>query len=150
MSDTTNGLYLLLDTLDQEMQVAVDDGDVEELADLHIKLSEAKRHLNEIARFVEEGLAEVMPDEIVELPGMPPLQRRFGASRKNWDSDSLFNTIRRDSEDWDDFADKIRAAVPFTGSLGWRVTELKKLGIDPDEYCESKPGRVSVQIHMGD
>lgn len=147
MNDTEHGLHVALSHLDAEMQAACDDGDVEELARHFVTLSELSRQLKDITRFVEETLVEVMPDEFVELPGLGVFQRRVGAARKNWDSESLFNTIRRESETWDEFADRIREAVPFTGSLGWRVTALKKWGIDPDEYAEKSPGRVSVQFH---
>lgn len=37
--------------------------------------------------------------------------------------------------------------VPFTGSLGWRVTALKEMGIDPDEWAETtRPEGYSLKI----
>ena len=40
----------------------------------------------------------------------------------------------------------VLACAPITPSMKWRVTALRERGIDPDEWCTSKPGRVSLQI----
>jgi hypothetical protein len=42
--------------------------------------------------------------------------------------------------------DTLKAVLPFTASLGWRVTALKELGIDVSEYSEATYGRQTVQI----
>lgn len=151
----------LSDALEQLEVDVVDvctEGDVETLARLHVQLAEDKHRLALCSRAVEERLAEVMPKR-VELDGLPVIERRQGATRKQWQSEDLLDLLlRRASFDDDgtlrdstEIRDRVRAelvaCVPFTGSLGWRVTALKERDIDPDEWCESQPGRVSVQIH---
>lgn len=158
---TARGLHHVLDDLDTEAGHACDHGDVEELARLHVAIVKAAQRLATIRGAVEATLADVMPDKRLELPGLPVLERRRGTDRKAWQSvdllDELFRRAVVDVETGEVLDDEalIRQrlhevlvdCVPFTGSLGWRTTALRDLGLDPDEWCETKPGRVSVQIH---
>lgn len=106
---------------------------------------------------------EWQPDDL------PVMQLRTGAIRKHWQWDELRTYLRRrilDPEDCGQFpslevidaVDETLALMyqvaPLTGSTGPRVTAiaplLKAYERDVDEFCEAKPGRVSVQIHGGD
>lgn len=158
---TARGLHHVLDELDTEAANAIDTADVEELAHLHVALVKARQRLATICTIVEQVLVDVMPDKRLELPGLPVLERRRGTDRKAWQSvdllDELFRRAVVDTETGEVLDDEalIRQrlhevlvdCVPFTGSLGWRVTALRDLGLDPDEWCETKPGRTSIQIH---
>jgi len=42
--------------------------------------------------------------------------------------------------------ENLKKVLPLTASLGWRVTALKELGIDPDTYGEATYGRHTIQI----
>lgn len=155
------GLHHVIDALDTEAQHAIDGADVEELAHLHVALVKAKQRLATICTIVEQVLVDVMPDKRLELPGLPVLERRRGTDRKAWQSvdllDELFRRAVVDTttgEVLDDEAlirqrlhEVLVDCVPFTGSLGWRVTALRDLGIEPDEWCQTSPGRVSIQVH---
>lgn len=150
-------LALVIETAEQ----TIADGDVEELARLHYALTTWVRDLRKIAADVEDRLAEVMPDKLLELPDLPVMERRRGNVRKRWDSDAVLARVVRHSLDPEgtgeyptdplDAVDRvvsgIKAAAPITPSMGWRVTALRPI-LDPDEFCESEPGRVTVQIHQ--
>ncbi len=105
-------------------------------------------------------IAEHMPDRRIEVPGVGVVERRQGKDRKAWDWDPLFRrTVRAylDPDGTGEFptdpmvaVDRMRSMVDevigLTPSKGPRLAPLRGLGIDPDEYCTSQPGRVSLQI----
>lgn len=154
-------LALALDDLDPEMQHAIDLGDVEELARLHLSLTESKRRLGVIASAVEQALFDVMPDKRLELPGLPVMEKRSSKTRKDWQSagllDRLCDLATVDPATGEvlpvdrGYVDRLQALLldcaPFTSSMGWRVSALRSLGFDVDEWCSTGPGRSTVQIH---
>lgn len=84
------------------------------------------------------------------------VERRTSSTRK-WQSDDLLRHITRSTLDPQGtgevsinnvvtLIDTLKAVLPFTASLGWRVTALKELGIDVAEYSEATYGRQTVQI----
>ena len=147
--------------LDPEATSAIDTGDVEELAHLHVALTKASQRLATIRSTVEQALVDVMPDKRIELDGLPVLERRQGTDRKQWDHDRLVPVVVRKALDPDgagefpadpfEVMDRVVGMLtkvyPFTPSTNPRVTELRALDIDPDEWCETRPGRQSIQIH---
>ena len=117
----------------------------------------------------EPQLAELMPTKVVELPGLPPFEKRQGKDRKRWATDDLVRRLVRDALDPDRtgelsaeqaeagerVARVLTACAPFTPSMPWRVAPLRAaLGMEKkeslDEWCEELPGKVSVQWHGGD
>jgi hypothetical protein len=40
----------------------------------------------------------------------------------------------------------LKEVLPMTASLGWRVTALREVGIDPEQYSETTYGRQTIQI----
>lgn len=142
------GISLALDELDAETQIAVDDGDAEELARSFVALHDAKRRLDLIHRTLEEALAEALPFGVTEIPGLPPVEKKQGRERTKWDPDAVIAALaRRARGDLLTLLDDIKACAPITPSMQWRVGALRKHGLDPDEFCQTSPGRVSIQVH---
>lgn len=145
---TARGLHHVIDELDTEAQHAIDGADVEELAHLHVALTKAKQRLATICTIVEQVLVDVMPDKRLELPGLPVLERRRGTDRKAWQYEDVIAALTRLAEgDLAALLDHLLACAPITPSMQWRVGELRARGIEPDEFCTTKPGRVSIQVH---
>ena len=143
-----NGIALALDELDAETQIAVDDGDAEELARSFVALHAAKRRLDLIHRTLEEALAEALPFGVTEIPGLPPVEKKQGKERTKWDTDAVISALARHAEgDLMVLLDDIKACAPMTPSMKWRVRALRERDINPDEFCQSLPGRLAVQIH---
>jgi len=136
-------------------------GDVEATARFLFELRNAQRQVGDLVRDAEDRLADMMPTKIMELPGLPAFERRRGSTRRKWQSEDLAVLVMRRTLDPAgtgevDVAsyeaarrvvDALVKVAPFTGSMGWRSKALKEMGVDPDEWCESSPGRVSVQFH---
>lgn len=106
------------------------------------------------------GIMETMPERMVSVAGVGTVERLRKTTRKNWDSEELLRFIVRHAlideetgeipsspiEAVDQVISEIKAVIPFTGSTSWRVGELKKRGIDPDEWCEQNVDGYSLKI----
>ena len=119
-------------------------------------LREFKANFDILLRAVEDDVAAHMPEKKIPLEGVGLLERR-GANQRRWDSEGLLQYMVRDVLDPDhtgevnydrmwDLIEALKAAIPFTASLGWRVTALKELGMPVDNFCETIPGRLTVTI----
>ncbi len=90
-----------------------------------------------------------------EVEGIGSIEVRRSKDRKAWEHDRLgsavidANLAATEGELPDPFTIS-RWVLDAAAPSYWRTGVLKKLGLDPDEYCESIPGRTSVQITSND
>lgn len=159
--DASEFLTLRLAPIGRLVTETITESDVEALARLYVQLAEAKARMADWCRDTEQALADVMPDKRLELEDLPVLERRQGKDRKKWRSDELLSYLVRgalvDPETGevetdplalrDRLVSELTACVPFTGSLGWRVMALRERDVPIDEFCETFPGKVTVQVH---
>lgn len=151
----------VLGQADQQRQQLADSGDWQAIAYALPALKALASDLGLLVRAAEQDVAVMMPEKRVELPGLGVLERRKGTDRKQWQSEGLVSALVRSVLDPDgtgefpaDPVAAVDAAVavltecaPFTPSMGWRTKALREHGFDPDEWCESTPGRTTVQFH---
>lgn len=132
-----------------------------------VNIGTALRGLRDLHRAVEDALVEIAPwsGGVLEVDGLPLLERKGGADRKGWDWVPVRAEVRKALLDpkrnggevlteeqaaaVDATLDLMFEVAPLTASNGPRVKALRNLRLDPDEFAEVKPGRVSVQIHGG-
>ena len=130
-------------------------------------LRQTKADLAAVERVCEAYLAAAMPEKLVEVQHVGTLERMRGASRRQWDGAGIVQRLMVlagvDPEtgeiydyfgrgDYGDYGDRIvRLLTECAGlelpSHSWRVSELRRLDINPDEFCEVEPGRPTVRIH---
>lgn len=84
-----------------------------------------------------------------ELPGIGMVEVRRSKDRKAWQHDRVqsdwLNAITVDGEYLDPA--QVRDAFLSVASIsGYKVTGLRELGLDPDDYCDSTPGAPRVVI----
>jgi hypothetical protein len=93
----------------------------------------------------------------VELPGVGLFERRGGVDRKDWDHRGVASRVVRTllvdpttgeaaPEEYRDFAYLLRDRLLEACRTEWRTTALRKLGVDPDEFCTKTPGRTTIQF----
>lgn len=146
--------------LDDQRAALAEAGDLDTLAAGLVALTALSRDLRVLTQAVEGDVARLMPAKRHEIPGLGVLERRKGTDRKAWDWDALLPLLIRSyvdpsgtgempdaAEVMDRMRELIVDVIGVTPSKGPRVTPLKEMGIDPDEYAETTPARTSVQIH---
>ena len=131
-------------------------GDYTQLLKGLLYLKDIKADLDTLIRACEDDITTLMPEKKMFIDDVGTVERRTSSTRK-WQSDDLLRHITRSTLDPEGtgevsinnvvmLIDTLKAVLPFTASLGWRVTALKELGIDVTEYSEATYGRQTVQI----
>lgn len=147
------GAILHADTLRQEL---AERGDYVQLLYAMQGLKAIKGDLDTLLREVENDIARLLPEKKMAIDNIGQVERRTSITRK-WESEELLNQILKET-----LADKetgeisqqllarlaavLKAALPLTASLQWRVTGLTSLGIEADDYSDKTFGRQTIQI----
>ena len=119
-------------------------------------LRKIKADLDTLLRECENDVARLMPEKKVYIDGLGEIERRTTITRK-WESAELLDNICRlaltDRDTGEvpmDLLNRVtallKASLPITQSLNWRVTGLKDLDIDPDEFSDKTFGRQTIQM----
>lgn len=137
-----------------------------EVADLVAQLIELRdqhRAIGDRMREVEDVLIEAMAGIdlwYVEVPGLGVVKRHSGKKRTQWQHDDLFTEVRlmaRQPENRimvDAEAGEIESEGEAVARIlreaahvdYWRLTNLRRLGLDPDQFCRTIPGRPTIEI----
>lgn len=115
----------------------------------------ARTHLSAVEQALTEHIAAVWRLERhvapVEVPGLGLVGVKWGVERKQWDHEALTSAVvdanlaAGDGEIPDPFT-VARWVTEAAAPSYWRAGVLRGLDIDPDDYCERRPGRASVVI----
>lgn len=131
-------------------------GDIEQLLQGLEYLKTIKRDLDTLIRATEDNVVDLMVGKKEVFDGIGVVEKKTAVTRK-WDSEGLLKHLVRSSLDPDgtgeitldsvfSLIENLKSVLPLTGSLGWRVTELTKLGIDTDDFCDKTFGRTGLTI----
>jgi hypothetical protein len=159
-SDALRALRRIITELDAERASLVEAADLDKLA---IGLSAIRTLIGDLrmlADATEANVVELMPQRRYEIEGLGTLERRKGTDRKAWEWESLWPLLVRPTLDPDgtgelpdlpttvaSLTSLTQEVIGLTPSKQPRVTALRAMGVDPDDWCEVSPGRTSVQIH---
>lgn len=85
----------------------------------------------------------------VTYPDTRPLVPRFGGNRTKWENDLLREDVLpllvADADHPEEIRDRCFSVVSLNGS-NVKVTGLRALGLDPDDYCHKVPKAAVVQV----
>lgn len=151
-----NGLQNALLVTDDMRGALAEAGDTEQLLLGLEYLKTIKRDLDTLIRATEDDIVRLMEDKKQTFDGIGVVEKKTAVTRK-WDSEGLMKHLVRTSLDPEGtgeitldsvfhLIESLKMALPLTGSLGWRVTELAKMGIDTDQFCDKTFGRTSLTI----
>jgi hypothetical protein len=141
---------------DQQRAKLADAGDWQSLAYGLAAFRDFKANLDTLMRAIEDDVAAHLPEKKVVVDNFGTIERRSATSRR-WDSEGLLQYMVRDVLDPDhtgevnydrmwDLIEALKKALPFTASLGWRVTALKDLNMPVDLFSETTYGRQTITI----
>lgn len=113
--------------------------------------------VSDYARRIEGAMADQMQSKLVVIENVGAFERRKAKDRKAWDHKAIARELVRVANDEriDKLTGEVRMSegdavahtiISCAGISYWKITDLKGRGIDPDEFCESTPGRVSVVV----
>lgn len=142
------------------------DFDLDRLVRELVELREVRNALNLWEGELTEVIAEMVGRNTVEVDEVGPVQVRRSTDRKAWDKHSLLRVILdshrppnadgelHGSDDGQGYVgDELVSCSPDLSRVldcfnlpSPRVTALKERGIDPGEFCESTPGKLTVVV----
>lgn len=130
-------------------------GDVEALGYALHYLRDYLRQVRDLSQHIEGHVAGLMESKQINLDDFLILEKRYGKKRTKWESERLLqHLIGGDQivnpETGENLYDLLVSVIPFTGSMSWRVTELRKRGIDPGEWADEEPGRTTVSTQANE
>lgn len=129
------------------------------LIDLLLLVRTARQDLALVERALEDSASDRMVSDRVAVEGRWVAERRRGRDRSAWKNEDLTHEVvkraiieasvdRETGEIIEPNATTwaVRDALVATARPSWRVTALRELDIDPDEFCTSVKGRSTLQI----
>ena len=151
-------LRKFLNSLDESLSES-EEFSIEEIADVLLELNLAKRDLGYIYQSVESALAAKMTDKILDLRDGAQIERKVATSRSKWRHKDLASDvaarIRQSAVDMDTGEvvmtpeDMVVKLLDFVQPSYWRVGELGKIGLNPDNYCEVGDTDISIILRKG-
>lgn len=126
-------------------------------------LADFRDHKQDVARAydeVEQLFLVAAGEKKLEVPGVGVVEVKSSVRRTRWDHDEAFRTVIARLADepglfYDEDGVRLPPAVMAANvvarlrdvlSPSWKVTGLRELGIDPDEYCETDEKHWSVKL----
>ena len=129
------------------------------LIDLLLLVRTARQDLALVERALEDSASGRMVSDRIAVEGRWVAERRWGRDRSAWNNEDLTHEVvkraivessvdRETGEIIEPNATTwaVRDALIATARPSWRVTAVRELGIDPDEFCTSIKGRSTLQI----
>lgn len=157
-------LALALAAVEAAADAIEEDAPLADLAAVAELLDQVTSKARTARELLNGPLSWSMGDKVVR-EGQFELEARQGAKRRNWQSVELLGEVARraqyDPETGESLAGAGSAAfqrlhvlvsrcLPITPSTGWKTTGLRDAGIEPDEWHEWAPGRVTVLVRRID
>lgn len=156
-SDPTAAVQAMSAALDR-MAVLADElaeqGDLPSLAAGLARIREYRKAVADVERHIEDYVAQLMPQDQVNLDDWLTLERRSGKTRRQWQSVELLRHLVGDqlidARTGECVWDRLVACLPLTGSLSWRAGALREHGVDPGDWCEESAARTTVSVKAAD
>lgn len=158
--ESTQLLRRLINSIDEELGNITDDGlEIEDLADTLLEINLAKRDLGMLYDTAEARLSRLMTEKFLDLRDGAQIERKVASNRSKWRHKDLAaevaTKIRQSSVDMDTGEvvlspeDMVVKLLDYLQPSYWRVGELSKLGLNPDNYCETSEPEVSLIVRKG-
>lgn len=98
-----------------------------------------------------DGLAlDLMDTKWVEVEGLGTVERKRATRRTEWQHQEAARAVLRDAWEHDEIQnpeDAVGVLLDAASIGSWKVTTLRRRGLDPTEFCKEEIGRESIVIH---
>ncbi|HIG18524.1 MAG TPA: hypothetical protein EYQ31_15270 [Candidatus Handelsmanbacteria bacterium] len=160
--DDVRALRNHLAEIDAKIKAFTDiDREVGEMAELLLEMNLAKRDMATVYDTLASRLGDYMDsNQIVALRDGAQIERKMASNRSGWRHKDLAADVADrisqssiDMETGEMVLTPREMMVQFLDYLQpsyWRVGELNKIGLNPDNYCNSSEPKISVIVRRGD
>jgi hypothetical protein len=159
-ASTLNEVHSLLRALEgciMQLGDDIDSTEKEELLQFASDLHAAKGYISELFNEVQSVVTEHLGHLAVPVTvDGATVEIKSGSPRKTWDHQSLIEDVSKRIVDSSvdlntgevikSPTEMIREALQFAGISYWKVTKLKELHLDADEYCEVGESKKNLVI----
>jgi hypothetical protein len=135
---------------------ALASGEIEQAAETLVALDGIKREIGEMHESAKNALIERMGETAEYTHEGFVFEKKSGAPRKTWDHQSLGQIVAQrlidlsmdmDTGEMTRTPEQIaRDMLIYAAPSYWRVTELNKIGVNADNYCEVGEPKASIII----
>jgi hypothetical protein len=137
------------------------DHPVEDSANLLLELNLAKRDMGDLYNTLSAWIGGVMEsNQLLPLRNGAQVERKMSSSRSGWQHKDLArDVIGRIEESSVDMGtgevvmtptEMVLKMMDYCQPSYWRVGELNKIGLNPDNYCSGSESKISVIVRRGD
>lgn len=150
-----------IDEIDALLKEPVEvDRPVDTLATMLLELNLAKRDLAFVYDTLSNELGQAMEgNQILGLRDSATVERKMSSSRSGWEHKNLardvIDRIEQSAVDMDTGevvlspADMVLKMLNYLQPSYWRVGELNKIGLNPDNYCAASESKISIIVRRG-
>ena len=136
------------------------DRSADALATLLLELNLAKRDLSIVYDSLSTELGRTMEgNQILGLRDNATVERKMSSSRSGWQHKDLardvIDRIEQSSVDMGtgevvlSGVEMVLKMLDFVQPSYWRVGELNKIGLNPDNYCAASESKISIIVRRG-
>jgi hypothetical protein len=152
----------LVSSLDSALSSISDSGmELEEAGSMLLSLNLLKRDISLVYDSFVAQYGQMMANEsVVSLEGGAIIEKKSSYERKAWQHKDLARAVvdRLSQMSVDmDTGEVVKSPeeiaidlMTYCAPSYWRVTELNKIGINPDMYCESGQLKTSIIVRKGE
>ena len=157
VTDFRNAI-LALDTAISEF--ADSDLSPEEAAEALLAMNIAKAEVSACYDYLSAAVSCMMGTETeIPLPGGASVEKKYSSSRTGWQHKDLASTVARRISDLSVDMDTgeilltpeemVVQLLEFVQPSYWRIKELQRINVNPDDYCEVGETKVSMIVRKG-
>jgi hypothetical protein len=128
----------------------------DELAVLLVALRDARGALADFAGQVERDLLAVMGERSIEVEGVGLVEAKKSTRRTKWQNHDLYvrvvaraldeRKLDETTGEYESEGTAVARVLEECARPSWRLTALRALGLDPDEWCDVDEGAWSIKL----
>lgn len=137
-----------------EEYVRLSDDGIDALAEIFILMDQFRKDVNMVNDTVMSTVADRMDGEIVFLENGMQVEKKQGEDRKKWDHAGLAVEVARKIQQLSVDPDTgeitmnpdemMIKMLDYAAPSYWRLTQLRSIGVDADNYCEKSEGKIRL------